>query len=614
MKQPFAARIYPAFARCLVIICLLTLGLPSTGHATPLSQNAQSAIQSPEAVSPRRVNIPYFTSDVTWAESAIFWFGKNEVTDPGVPGRNYADVRVAYTANALRVLVTVVDYYLWYNTNPQPGDDLTQYDAAAIYLDINHDRATAPQNDDYTFLIAARHWPNNDAPQYRRQARGTGAGWDNTWNGDWIDYSGMQWDCNPGPNSNVCGIDYGWAGGFTIPWAALGLQGPPDDGTVWGLGGVLYDRDDQPPAGYVTPETWPENLDTSSPNTWGEIHFGYVDYQPPAAILSGTTVIRAVSPVDNTVEDSWMGGGGWCYGGHMGHDEENHGDNEALFVGSETAPTHFPCFNKSYLRISLDSIPPGKVIISATLTLHLWGNAGDPGLAQPSWVSLFTITDPWEEMVIHWNNAPLAQENITASWIYPLTEFPGWPGIPYDWDATQAVAEAYAEGRPASMAIYGSDSEQHSSKYLTSSETGDWNVESRPKLTVVWGDPLAAVSKHAAPTSVTNGDTVAYSLNWLGGDQSQTLTDTLPIGLSAPGSLYASSGTVSYDAGTRQITWAGTPGTGEAVTLTYTATVQIGGPRFLTNTAILASPGGTSESTATVCVDCCNVYLPRIVK
>jgi hypothetical protein len=587
----------------LVVLLIAVLAFSSTAPVKSQPNNILSAD------TPRRVNIPYFSGGIIWAESAIFWFGEYELS---LPGSNYADVRVAYTPDALRIQATVVDYYLWYDDDPQPGDDLAQYDAVSLYLDTYHDRAGIPQNDDYTFLVGARHW--EDISQYQRQGRGTGSGWDNTWSTDWSGDSWMQWDCNPGPNSNACGIDYGWVAVFTIPWTSLGLSGPPEEGTKWGLGMLLYDRDDQPPAGYVAPEYWPETFSANSPATWGELHFGYADYQPAAAIPIGTTVIRATSPTDNTVDDSWMGGGGWCQGGHEGHGEDNHGDDVWLFVGTEIQPTHFPCFNKSYLRFSLDSIPPGKEIISATLTIHHWGNAGDPGQAQPSWVSLFTITDPWEEMAIQWNNAPLAQENVSASWIYPVDGYAGEPGIPYDWDATQAVAEAYAEDRPASMAIYGSDTEQHSSKYLRSSEADDWLVEGRPKLTVVWGDPLAVVSKQAMPRWVTNGDMVTYTLNWLGIGQSLTLTDTLPIGLSTPGSLYASSGAVSYDAGTRLISWTGAPGSGEAVSLTYTTVVQVNGPVFLTNTATLFSQNNSSTSSASVCVDCNIIYLPTIHK
>ena len=95
----------------------------------------------------RRVNVPYF-DDISWAEAAVFWFGRVDLPD-GTPGRNYADVRVAYTATELALFVNVVDYYLWYNRdNPQAGD-LTEYDAVAVYLDTAHDKAATPQADAY---------------------------------------------------------------------------------------------------------------------------------------------------------------------------------------------------------------------------------------------------------------------------------------------------------------------------------------------------------------------------------------------------------------------------------------------------------------------------------
>lgn len=482
----------------------------ANGRSVYLPLTMKAWIQSsppspPPSASSRRANIPYFSGAVDWAETAIFWLGKNE---QGIPSRNYADVRVAYTAEALRVRATVIDYYLWYRVNPTSEDDLTQYDGVAIFLDTAADRSAAPQADDYTFLIGAHYWPYENAVEYHRQARGTGTGWDHAWAGGWMDYTAMQWESDPGPNDNSGHFDYGWTGIYTIPWGTLGYSGPPSEGTLWGLGVLLYDRDEEPPAGFVTLERWPEAFDANSPATWGELHFGYADYEPSLAVPQGTTTIRAASPEDNTVEDAWMGGGGWCAGGHEGGSEINHGDDGALFIGTETAPTHFPCFNKSYLRFSLDDLPPGKTIISASLTLHLWGHAGETeGLAQPSWVHLFTIDDPWEEMTIHWNNAPLAYENVSAIWVYPYSgdrANPEWPGDPYHWDATQAVAEAYAEGRPVSVAIYGSDTDQHSSKYLTSSETGDWNEEGRPTLTVVWGQAQALSTEPVRPTIVPN--------------------------------------------------------------------------------------------------------------
>jgi hypothetical protein len=275
------------------------------------------------------------------------------------------------------------------------------------------------------------------------------------------------------------------------------------------------------------------------------------------------------------------------------------------------------------LRFALDALPAGKTIISATLTLHLWGHAGEtPDLAQPSWVHLFTIGDPWDEMTIHWNNAPLAQENVAAIWVNPYSgdrADPDWPGDPYTWDATQAVAEAYAGGRPLSVALYGSDTEQHSSKYLTSSETGDWNAEGRPTLTVVWGTssvtPQITLDKRVWPVSVTNGDAVTYTLSWLGSGQALTMTDPLPSGLSDPTSLDASEGSASYDPAARRVTWTGAPDNGQAVTVTFTTGVQIGGPTALHNTALLTASGQlVASDTATIIIDGHSLYLPLVRK
>ncbi len=587
-----------------LLICVLLLLI--VGHYLI---SAPIKAQSPNP--PRRVNVPYSSTGVPWGETAIFWFGQNK---QGVPSRNYTDVRVAYTAEALQIRATIVDYYLWYNKTPSAADDLTEYDAVAIYLDTALDRAAAPQADDYTFLVGAHHWPSQNATQYHRQAQGDGVDWDTGWTADWADYEAMQWWCNTGPNSNECGIDFGWTTIFTIPWGTVGVVGPPPEGTLWGLGVQLYDRDDDPPAGYVAPEYWPETFDADSPATWGELHFGYADYERPPNVPEGTTMIRAASTTDNTVEDSWMGGGGSCGGGHEGGSEINHGDNNALFSGTETAPAHFPCFNKSYLRFSLDAIPAGKTIISASLTLHLWGNAGGTGQALPSWVHLFTVSDPWDEMAIHWNNAPLAQENVSATWVHPYSR-PGnieWPGDPYTWDATQAVAEAYAAGRPVSLAIYGSDNAQHSSKYLLASETGDWNVAGRPALNVTWGAPVGTVDKTVSSAITSPGETITYTLAIVGNGFTLGLSDDLPTGVSPP--LRLSPGLIYSP---HRLTWTGDPALAAQVTLTYAVTVTAPSTSALWNQAILTqigSAGNADTDTSLALVDPLRLYLSFVLR
>jgi hypothetical protein len=320
-----------------------------------------------------------------------------------------------------------------------------------------------------------------------------------------------------------------------------------------------------------------------------------------------------VSSTDNTVEDAWMGGGGLCSSGHNGGSEINHGDDPELFSGSESAPTHFPCFNKSFLRFQLDTIPPGVEIISATLTLHHWGNADDTIAPEYAWIHLFSIRDNWEEMSIHWNNAPLAQENIAFTKVKTLSEFPGWPGIPYHWDASQAVAEAYTSGEPVSIAIYSSDVGRDTSKYFVSSETGDWNAVARPTLEIIWGQSVSVISKQGSQSIATQNDIINYTITWIGSGDAQSLTDQLPIGLSAPTNVQVNFGSASYSAANRQILWSGTPAQGQTVTLTYQVSVQMIGPAAIVNTVNISETNGSvSNDSFILFVDPLNTYLPLI--
>jgi len=601
----------------LLVIALIVLNFTHFWQPSAVkAQNFQAGLNEINPI--RRVNVPNVTSgnDIDWSQAAIFWMGINESYQT-IPGRNYTDVRIAYNQSGLHLFLTVVDYYLWYDKAQNPGD-LTQNDAIAIYLDTTHDRNGAPQTDDYYFLVGARHFET--ATKYQREARGNGTGWNTAWSTSWTQSAGMQWS-DHGPNDNSGNIDYGWVTDVHLPWSAFGLSGPPTQGTVWGLGVYVYDRDIPGGGGMSTSQSWPETFATNSPVSWGDLHFGDDAYAPPAVSPEGTRTVRAASTTDNTVEDAWMGGGGGCSAGHNGGGEVNHGDHAELYLGSETAPTHLPCFNKSFLRFKLGSVPAGKAILSAKLTLYHWGNAGDPsapndedhGHASYAW--LYTVNDPWEEMTIHWNNAPMAGENLDVQRIEVLTAFPGWDNlVVYEWDVTKAVAEAYQAGQPVSLAVYDSASERNTSKYLVSSETGDWNAKNRPKLTIVYGAdvPSVTVSKQVTPSSATNGSVLNYSLNWTGIGQPLVLTDVIPQGLSAPANLQVNTGTVVYNAPTRTITWSGTPSSGQEVQLTYQATVQIDGPKALINTAQLTGDGVSSTTYAVACVDCLETFLPLI--
>jgi hypothetical protein len=604
------------------VLCLM-LGLYAAIHDLTLVGGlaASPGNAAAQAARPRRVNLPYFSGAIDINQAAIFWFGVNEWYQ-NIPSRNYVDVRIAYSPEGLYWRATGIDYYLWNKANAIPSDDLTRYDALAIYIDTGHDRAASPQTDDYYFLVGLHGDESGDTPQYRRQARGTGSGWDTSAisSAAWSDYSGWQWS-DTGPNNNSGNIDYGWVMGGTIPWSAVGLSGPPPNGTVWGFGALQYDQD-QSPGTPPLQENWPEGFNRNQPSTWGELRFGIPSYTPPSAVQRGSVLIRSATPLDNTVEDSWMGGGGWCNSGHEGHSEDNHGNDDKLFVGSEIQPTHFPCYNKSYLRFSLASMPANKVIISATLTLHHWGGA-NVDMNTTSYVWLSSVTDAWNEMTIHWNNAPLAQENFSMTPIPPKRTPLVWPGDPYRWNVSQAVAEAYAAGQPVSFAIYDSTTGRDSSKYLTSSENGinddpaywNWNIAGRPRLDITYGDPVASLIKRASPILATRGSTITYTLNLVGSGQTLSLTDTIPSALSNPVTMNATFGTPQYNSSTRQLTWSAAPTAGQAVTITYTVTANVSGPLMVSNTATLTAPGNpASNSTAFVCIDCRAVWLPLITR
>ena len=89
-----------------------------------------------------------------------------------------------------------------------------------------------------------------------------------------------------------------------------------------------------------------------------------------------------------------------------------------------------------------------------------------------------------------WNNAPLAHENISGTWVQPRDY--SLPDQIYQWNVARAVAQAYANGEPLRLALYSADGERHTGKYFWSSDFGDWNALSRPSLQVVLGTPCDA--------------------------------------------------------------------------------------------------------------------------
>ncbi len=437
----------------------------------------------------RQVNVPKlddpYNSQLDFARMAIFWFGRVD------PTSNFVDVRVGYSDYDLVVYVAVFDRLLWTDPNPSPNT-LLSYDAVTLLLHLQESAGNAPNLFSFRFIAGSRPDPEDNYQSYQIAYRGTGSGWslDNI---AFMTKAGWR-----GDSYNNDGEDRGWAITFKIPFASLGQPSPPAEGTVWRMALFVHDRDDA--QGTPIPDAfWPEQADINVPASWGRLRFGIPTYTPPLTCPSGSVTIRhRLNGV--IVQDASVGGYTNCGNGtdfwtQWGdtHESFYNPDLSDFNIQNQSDIADWPCFSKYYVTFPLDAIPLGKVILAATLTLHLFGNAGGGEWGEPpnSWIQILTVSEDWNDQTITWNTAPLASENIGATWVYPVREgyWNGWPGIPYTWYVTYAVAKAYAVGQPLRLALYSADSAYHSGKYFVSSDTGDWNAAGRPTLRVVWGEP-----------------------------------------------------------------------------------------------------------------------------
>jgi hypothetical protein len=257
------------------------------------------------------------------------------------------------------------------------------------------------------------------------------------------------------------------------------------------LGLVLHDRDGQVGAPQED-KTWPETMDVNRPGTWGMLSFGLPFYTPPPSSIGGTVTIRHKLN-GAVVKDGHVGGSTNC--GQPFNPNFFNGWGDANYAGAQQVNIQnqadlgdWPCFSKFYITFPLDSIPSGKVIRSAILTLYQFGNS-DPSQAHGSSIQVLTVAEDWDETTLTWNNAPYAWENVSNTWVDPLPGFPGLPGVANNWDLTRAVAEAIQKQVPLRLVLYDADYFMHSGKYFYSSDVDDGMPTSRPSLTVEWGDP-----------------------------------------------------------------------------------------------------------------------------
>ncbi len=414
-------------------------------------------------------------------EMSIVWFGK--VTN----SENYADVRVGYNDTHLYVRVGVVDRYLQYD-GAETGQNLEQWDAFTLLLSRNGSVAANPTSQSYRLVV--EFTGNTSNPMFQAYT-GNGNGW--------VLNSGLRQAVDV--KSSYRGDDLvnninirGWSTQYEIPFSSLGLSGRPADGTLWKMAMLLHDRDSL--AGSPLPvKMWTETAERDIPATWGNLRFGVPQYDPPIMTNVRTTDIRdGVNGVE--APDADVGGSGLC--GDMVDwrtdwalwGNYNQGFEVDLNISNEAQLEHWPCYSKYYVSFPLGSIPPGKVIRSATLYLRQFGGAGLDQTADPvydSLIQVLTVGETWNEGAISWNNAPLAMENIGRDWVEVARE-DDCPGLLRSWDVSRAVALAYDQGKSVNLALYSAEAPQHTGKYFHSSETG-CGPDARPRLSIQWGDP-----------------------------------------------------------------------------------------------------------------------------
>jgi hypothetical protein len=349
------------------------------------------------------------------------------------------------------------------------------------------------------------------------------------------------------------------------------------------------------------------------------LHFGNTAYEPPATSPAREVIIR--EGLDGAVvPDAAVGGGTNCGGGEDYWTEwgnHNFGQVEYFNVQNQVDISDWPCFSRYYVTFPLSSLPENNIILSATLRLHLFGNTGEGWDPPPrsSLIQVFTVNDAWDETTLTWNNAPVAQENVATRWVDPVDEYPGLPGIPYDWDVSGALADAYANGRPLRLAIWDADTGYHSGKYFHSSEEEDYNAIGRPTLIVNLGREAPDIDLHVLPPSGHEGDTVEFTFRFTGTGIPLTLTNTLPEELGTPQNLAVSGSDVvpQYDPATHRLTWQASPAADETITLQYVAMISTSETKSLVNTIHLTDADGYAVTeSVSVLVNAVHCYLPLI--
>lgn len=478
----------------LFVLLFLLVGL---GVVSGLPETAVHANPTGVATVPR-INVPFTTAvvpEIPVTDRAILWYGEVGPTTP-----SYTDVRIIYNNEKLHVVFHIIDRYMYYDPTPTAAE-MPNWDAATLYLDLEGNSGGAPDSNAYRFRgqLSAL---NDSRVGYDVAYVGNGSSWSQT-SLDFETAIGTQTETGLNNQQD----DAGWNITFRIPWSSLGLSGPPSQGTVWGLGLTTHDEDGTAHEDWY----WPEGLNSASPATWGQMHFGLPSYAPPPGVTGSNNVTIRHGENGAIVPDGQVGGGTNCGGPPPFWDtwgNFNYAGDFQINVQNQWNLGDWGCFSKYYITFPLDALPANQAIVSADLTMYHFGNSLPPE-AQPSLIQVFTVDEDWNENTLVWNNAPRAVENVARSWVNPLPI--GGAGQFITWDLSAAVAEAYDNGQPLRLALYSADSARHSGKYFGSSET--FVPDRRPSLEINYGSAYGfTVDVDQVLQTAVPGDSAQYEL------------------------------------------------------------------------------------------------------
>jgi hypothetical protein len=465
--------------------------------ATPIwsSIGLWQASKSPvKAAAPqvRRINIPYFNnSTVPFNQTSVFWFG-------GVSSSsNYVDVRMGYNNSELYVNLQIVDLYLWYDSNAK-SPNLAIGDTATLYLNTTQNGSNAPDQISYKF-VAQVNW-FQPRTYYQKAYRGNGS----NWVASSVPFSAVSGWRGTGFNGR---IDSGWTMTYHIPFSSLG-KSVPSQGTAWKLG-VKVQNQDSASTTNLPLTWWPETANDTISANWGALVFGLPTYQAPRTSNNATYTVR--NGLNNqVVTDGMVGGSLGCF---------NSGANRWTQFGGQSYPgatriniqnewdiSDWNCFSKFYISFPLGSLPTGKGVVSAKVTLNEYGHAGGAG-NNPSLIQVAAVGQSWNPATLSWNNAPLMQENISRTVVNTVSK--STFGQSFSWDVSKALAAAYAAGQPLRLVFYSSDSAYSTGKYFFSSTVGDWNASGRPTLQATLGTVTGSSSSSGNASTTTSVTTAA---------------------------------------------------------------------------------------------------------